>query len=457
MLSLKALLRRSAHSRTQTVVLGSVSLLAGQGVTVGSNLLVTAFLSRWLPAEQFGLWTVILSISALCVHLDFGMGQGLRNHLAALAASPGNAASGAARHAFLAVLATQVAIASALALLGIGAVLAGAPVLQGVGGAGAALPPSSPAVLALVVLLLAAGVPTNLGGWGLYAYQESHVRSAFDSARAVLLLAAALACARLVDFWALVAAYYLVAVVAGVLATAEFLRRRRWGFTFLVERPLAVVRRLGRNSFMFWVLGASTTLIATLTSLVASKVVGLGEAGNYRIAQQMFSLLTLVHFTVLTPLWSAYTQAAHAGDWAWLRRSFTRSRWMTVLIFGGGGAFFLVASPLVFRLWVGKNVASRSVIAWFGAWAFVTGWNNCYSVLLNGLSRIRRQAFWSVVAAVACGPVCLALGSWLGVQGILIGLIACSVPFLLSNVLEVRAALREHTSEEAHPSAAACD
>ena len=74
------------HSRSRTLLIGSLSMLAARAVATFGSLVTVGLLARHLSPEDFGLWSVIGSLVVFTASLDLGLGQGLRNRLAVYAA-----------------------------------------------------------------------------------------------------------------------------------------------------------------------------------------------------------------------------------------------------------------------------------------------------------------------------------------------------------------------------------
>lgn len=94
---------------------------------------------------------------------------------------------------------------------------------------------------------------------------------------------------------------------------------------------------------------------------------------------------------------------------------------------------------------MGREIDDPRLIAGFVAWTAVYAVTNCYSVLLNGLGRLRRQTALAGSAAVLHWPLSLWLGSTMGAAGIILGTVAVILPLGVSNILEVRSVLKEQS------------
>jgi O-antigen/teichoic acid export membrane protein len=435
--------RTRAQKRTRAVVIGTASMLTSRVVTFASSFLTIAIVSRALRPEAFGLWTVLSTLAFFGSSFDFGLGQGMRNRLSALAARESRDRE-AERRLFFAVLFSVIGLSSVL-LLGL---LLSSPLIPWVGVLHAersSLVAQIPVIATAVAGLFVVSMTLNLGGVGFLAYQEAGIRSAFDVLQSALTLLAAAVLASRASLTVFVIAFYVALDVALLAALVFFLKRRRWNWLWLRPRAIASeVRSILSSSLSFWLLGVSYLLVFSMDPIIAARVLGLSGAGEFSVVQRLFILLITVHFTVLTPLWSAYSHAAETGDWPWIESALKRSLAITVGFVALGGSVLLVSAPTILGLWIGKSLEDRGFLVTLALWAGMYAILNCYSVLLNGLSKMRWQNFFLASAALLNWPVSLWLGHRYGASGIVGGTIVVLLPLLLSNGIQVHYTLRRN-------------
>jgi len=97
--------------------------------------------------------------------------------------------------------------------------------------------------------------------------------------------------------------------------------------------------------------------------------------------------------------------------------------------------------PVIF-FWTRKIVSCKGVVVALGIWMTLYGVINCFSVLLNAVTAVKRQlVFLSVGACIQLFLGAL-LGPAYGVVGIVVAAIIALVPLLFSNIIEVQSVLR---------------
>jgi O-antigen/teichoic acid export membrane protein len=176
--------------------------------------------------------------------------------------------------------------------------------------------------------------------------------------------------------------------------------------------------------------------------LVVSNASGLGAAGDYFIVKRLFLVLSTLHFALLLPIWSEYTRAIEQGDHAWAGAALSRTACLTCLLFCLGGACLALAGRPVAFIWTGREIGDSGLFFWLAVWGLLYGWNNCFSVFLNAIGRLRRQVILVMAGAAAFFPLGIVLGRHWGATGICWALILVSLPAAFSNPIESFQALR---------------
>jgi O-antigen/teichoic acid export membrane protein len=427
--------------RTWLVLVGSASTVLSRFSSLILGLLLTGIVARYLSPELFGLWAILTFMVAVVPVLDIGIALALRNRLARDFADPARDEEG--RICFFSVFYTYIGLALLLA-----AVLW---ILKGVIPWAALFSTCDPEIIRVgslgitaALAVLVASLPFSVATAGFFSYQQTHWNCLFEFLRS---LAVTCSVALLVFFRARFLALVLAFSAAILLASAGsfllFLKKRRW-------KPAAVglrsvkdnVAGLVRKGAQFGLMQLSATVIFSAQALVVANVAGLKDAGEYALVQKMFLVLNTLHFAVLAPLWSAYTESVASKDLAWVKKALALSVAYTVVLYTAGTVgLYAFGRPLIL-LWAGKTVENTLLYALMGLWVFVNGWVNCFSVYLNGIGRLRIQTALLVPAALAYVPLAHYCGTRFGLPGICLASIIVFVPLAISNPAQSMMSLR---------------
>jgi len=382
-----------------------------------------------MSAEEFGLWSILLSIMFLAMTFDLGFRYGLSNRLAAQVALPEEHPAGRNEMTFMSVFASQTAIATAGALVCF-LVLPHVPWARLFSIHQSDLAEQVPQMVSVVCGLLFLYLPFSLWSSGFYAYQEVALASILGATQSLILLGVFAVSIFTLPFKHAVLVYFSVYILTGVFMTAILLQQRAWSFRWAKwEEQIACLRSISRPSLDFFILSVSSALTATAGTLLSGAVIGLKEAGDYSLIQKIFSLLVTLHLALLSPLAPAYTRNAQLGNWDWVlhKLAFTIRRiWPLVFIVCGG--LFVIFHPILIRIWAGKWLADFTLAGLLALWAITSGWMNSYSVVLNSLGLVRFQAILSIAMVIPVVTLPMFLGRWLGVHGIALSAFICALP-----------------------------
>jgi O-antigen/teichoic acid export membrane protein len=372
-----------------------------------------------------------------------GIGQSLRNKLTFFAAFKDKETS--ARLYFFSSLNFYFTVAG---LLAVGACVASRflPWPQILGEEMVPLHDSAALVFSGISLVLFLSLAFSLGDFGLHGYQESYVSALMDVARSFfILLFSALACALYSGVVWILLAYFWGFLSAAVLSLYLFLHFRKWKWVIPTFREtMGVWRDLRVSGSGFFILQISAVIVLYTGAILVTSLEGFGLAGEYALVQKLFLYLIVIHTMVLVPAWSAFTDAHVRGDFPWFRRMFWRVFSLTLLVTGVGGVLLSTVGLELIHVWTGKWMTDKALFPLMALWVFVYGWSNCFSLPLNAVGKVHRQAILSLMGAVVHIPLALYGGKMWGSLGVCGAAILVLFPVAISNTLEVRSLLKTH-------------
>ena len=128
---------------------------------------------------------------------------------------------------------------------------------------------------------------------------------------------------------------------------------------------------------------------------------------------------------VLTPFWSAVTDAYTKNDMDWIRNTLRK---IIVIWIGSVCATILMVifSSFVYSLWVGKDIMIPFVLSIVcGIYVTIANWNNIFAYMLNGIGKIRLQLYSSIVSGLLFFPLAYYFGEKLGITGVMVAMCSC--------------------------------
>lgn len=135
----------------------------------------------------------------------------------------------------------------------------------------------------------------------------------------------------------------------------------------------------------------------------------------------------MIFSIVVTPFWSAYTDAHAKGDLVWIKKSINRLSQTWILIFAMV-IVMLLASQDFYKFWVGNDLQIPILLSiLMGIFAIISTWNNIFAAFLNGLGKIKLQIYYSLFGMIINIPlsVFFAKSMNLGSSGVILATCIC--------------------------------
>jgi O-antigen/teichoic acid export membrane protein len=425
---------KSLFHRHQAIAIGSLASGLARVVFSVTMLITTGIATRIFTREEFGLWAIILSFIYLGFAFDFGYRSALTNRLAAMVADSSGNANNQQRDFFLSIFYLQIAIGlvGALLFLMFGSAIPWANLLK----------VNQPEIaghinqlMILVFFVLFINVPLLAGSSAFIAFQEVHLNALLEAAQWIVLLFVFcfFALVERLSFYHVVYHYFVAYLLIWFIRTFLVFRRRGW---CLAWAPLAVqvrnVKAISSVSMDFFLLNISALVVSTGGTFLAGLVGGLTNAGDFNLIQRLFGLLITMHMALMASFGPAFTQGASLGNWEGVRRKLHFCLYIIVpLLFIGIGGLILAIHPVILKLWTGFVLTDYTLAGLFALFAFLAGWGNTNSILLNSLGLVKSQAIWSFVVVPIFLFLTFYFGKTFGVEGVALAGVLCAAPGMI--------------------------
>jgi len=172
----------------------------------------------------------------------------------------------------------------------------------------------------------------------------------------------------------------------------------------------------------FFILQISSLIIFGTSNIIISRILGPEEVAPYNIAFKYFSIATMVFNIIITPMWSASTDAFAKDDLLWIKKSMKVMLKVSILS-SVGVAILILSANTAYRLWIGTTIiVPFKLTFWMGIYTIVVLWSTCFSTFLFGIGKLRVQLINTVIASLLFIPLAIWLSKTLGISGIAIAL-----------------------------------
>ncbi|EIA10240.1 O-antigen flippase Wzx [Flavobacterium frigoris PS1] len=190
---------------------------------------------------------------------------------------------------------------------------------------------------------------------------------------------------------------------------------------------LKVIPSLFGLGIKFFIIQIAAILLYQTNNIIISQLYGPKEVTSFNIAFKYFSVLMMLFSIVISPFWSAFTEASVNNDNRWIRNIMKKLfKFWGVLVLVG--LIMLFISSWIYPLWVGENVV---ISFWMSIlvliWTLINTWNSIFSTFLNGIGKIKLQLFIGIFSALLNIPLAIFLGKEIGLNGIFIANIIVSL------------------------------
>jgi O-antigen/teichoic acid export membrane protein len=123
---------------------------------------------------------------------------------------------------------------------------------------------------------------------------------------------------------------------------------------------------------------------------------------------------------IITPFWSAFTEAYVKKDFDWIRSSI-KNLIRIWLLFSMGILVMLFFADRVYELWVGDSVKVPFLLSGVLAlYIIINVWCTIFSIFLNGVGKLRLQFYSGIFGALLNIPLALFMGKHFGSAGVVL-------------------------------------
>ncbi|GHT63970.1 O-antigen export protein [Bacteroidia bacterium] len=169
----------------------------------------------------------------------------------------------------------------------------------------------------------------------------------------------------------------------------------------------------------FFVIQIACLLIFSTSNILISHLFGSEDVTYYNIASKYFLTITMIFGIVITPIWSAITDAYVKNDYGWMRKTIRTMLYVWVLLFLLT-IVMVIISNYIYHIWVGDTVKiPMSLSVLMGLYVTIMNWNNIYTHFINGTGKIRLQLYITVGTSLLYIPLAIFLSKIWGINGII--------------------------------------
>lgn len=416
------------NSRSKLAIKNILASFLFKGGSIAISLVVVPMTLGYLSPYEYGIWLTLSSILTWVYILDVGLGNGLRNKLTeALAINDISLAKTYVSTTFISmgviILFIYIIFLIAQQFINWSDILNLTPNSI----------PNINYIVTIVFTFFCASFIFRLIGNIYMAFQQSAINDFLAFISSLISLCLLFICTKISTgslaivaniFSAIPAIIYMIAC----LITFKSHKEISPSFKFYNKKYLKSLMSLG---IQFFIIQISCLIVFMTSNIIISQLFSPAEVTPYNIAYKYFSLITMGFTIIVTPFWSAITDAYTKKDFNWIKKS-TKNLIFTWMIFVLFTIIMILISPWVYSLWIGNEVQIPFFLSIVnGIYVSISNWNNIFAYIINGIGKIRLQLISSIISGAIFIPLAIYLGKIYNVSGIMCAMCIC---LLISSV-----------------------
>lgn len=429
------------NQRTTNIKRQAVYSVLFKMPAVLASFLAIPLVLHYLGTEQYGVWVTLSSVVAWSVFFDFGLGNGMRNKVAAARAE------GNDHLARIYISTAYVATAFFSVVMMIGT----SPLIlffdwQAVFNTHTLSNYELQAILFISMFFTLLIFTMSTVNSVLNACQKSSYLELNQMLISVVWLAVIYMLSSATHESMVLLSLFsgTTAVVCTGIVTATFFIRYPSLKPSLNSIDLRKIREIITLGGKFFIIQVAYLVIFTTDSMIITQVMGPEHVTSYSITYKLFSIITLINGIATANLWSAYTDAFAQRDFAWITKSLRTLNWSMLIVITAVSVLGLLANDIV-AIWLRREIVlPTSLIFCMGLFVVVSCWSQIYAYFLNGIGKINLQVYASIFAALINIPVSIFFAKYLGMgsAGVILGTTASLSLFAVIGPLQTLQILR---------------
>jgi len=196
----------------------------------------------------------------------------------------------------------------------------------------------------------------------------------------------------------------------------------------------------------FFIIQISCLLIFSSANFIIIKMFGPQEVTAYNIAYKYFYIIIMTFTIIVTPLWSAFTEAFVKNDLKWIANITDKIRkvcFLSCLV----AFIFVIFSNTFYSFWIGDTVKiPLSLSVSMGVYAALYNLHCTYVYVINGVGKVYVQMLISIFSIIIYLPVAILFSRWFGISGPINATSLMLLPLIVSSYFQYKKIINNQLS-----------
>lgn len=418
------------NNRTRSVIKNIFLSVLWKGISVLLSLLIVPLTVSYLSVVEYGVWITVFTVMNWVNLLDVGIGLGMRNKLAeAVSLNDSELIKKYISTGFISMciiglflfllFMTSIQFINFQDIFNtnsiVETVLFQAVMYTGI----------------FVIISFVLSIINNI----FYAYQKASYTGLIQIIHNGLMLIIIwyLTQRGIRDFIFFIFAYGIALLTSRIVMIVYFLFKHRDCYPRTEYFDYTALKDITKMGVDFFIIQIACIVVFSSSSILITQYLGIDYVREYDIAFKVFSIVTMLHTLISTPLWNGYTDAYIRGDLTWIRNMIKKMILLMIPVTLFVGLIYIFFDWIVF-VWIRQDIKIDSLISLgMACFAIISCWNNIFAMFVNGIGKTKVQMYSSVLSILVLIPLAIIFMQKFGSAG----MIFATVVVLLFNGIPI--------------------
>lgn len=407
----------NSNKRSVDLLKNSLYSLVAKAISIICNLAVIPLTINYVNPTQYGIWLTLSSMIGWVHFFDLGLSNGFRNKFAE-AKALGNIKL-ARSYLTTTYVSTMIIMSIVLGCLCVINLFVDWTSILNVG---KEYTKELSRIFILVAVFMTINMNVNILGSLYSADQKNGIAALINSFGQIFSLLSIIILTKTTEGNLTNLALYLAGVpcLTWMIATiyAYYFSNYRIYRPSLKLFNVKYVKNIMGLGGQFFIINLCLIVVFQLVNIAISRELGPTMVTEYNIATKYFNIIYMFVVIIITPMWSAFTDAYTLKDFSWMTNTIKKLDRFFLIICVGGVLMFLI-SPFAYRLWLGENInISIEVTSICLICMVCQALSTIYMYLINGIGYIRLQLYIYLLFVIITWPAMVLASHYWGIIGI---------------------------------------
>ena len=386
-------------------------------ITIISHILIVSLTINYLNPERYGIWLTLSSIIGWVSFVDLGLSNGFRNRFAeAKALGNINLAKQYLSTTYFAL--STIVLTTLVIILSVNCFLNWSEILK----VDASYRNELNLVFTVILIFACINMVANIFISLLSANQKIGYASIIQALGQLLSLLSVYILSKTTDGSLTYLAMFFSGIPCVVVLLSSIFMFN--GSKYKVYCPswkdinFSLITNITNIGIQFFIINVCMIFVFEIINIVISRELGAQYVAVYNIPNKYFNVVYMTVIAVISPFWSAFTDAYTKRDLIWMKQVYAKFQIGLLLLLFIYILLIVVSKPL-YHIWIGDAVKIPiEVTVAMSICVFVQTYGVMNMYLINGIGYVRLQTILYIFFAIISWPLFVFSCRW-GLVGVI--------------------------------------